>query len=1013
MTVHLHTRSSYSLLQSPIKIDDLIAFANAHEIKTLALTDYKSMHGVMHFNKECLKHGIKPIFGLELDIEIDQLLSKVLLIAKDVKGYFNLVALSSIISVQQQVLTIEALKKHLDGCFFIVYGEGGYFEHFFHNYQYEKGLKQLQSQIQDFIVAISYNDASYFKNHNQALKKVCQSYDVKTVALSKVYYLQEEDYSLYHVLNALRNNKTIHDQTLTSEKGRYFRLDKEMELLYDKDDLLYSDYLASQCHVELPKHITQLPKFPTKNHNSKEYLIELCKVGLRKRLDNQLRKDYVTRLKKELDVICSMGFEDYFLIVYDFIRYARSQKIYVGPGRGSAAGSLVAYCLGITHIDPIKYHLLFERFLNPKRISMPDIDVDFPDNRREEVIQYVIDKYGYEHIGHIVTFNTLACKQALKDVGRVLEIPLREMESITRVVPNTLKVTLTGAYQESSKFKQLIDSNKKYQELFRIALKLEGLPRHVSTHAAGIVISMKPLDQVIPIMKYDNMITTQYTMEYLEELGLIKMDFLGLRNLTIIDEIVGNIQKHHPFDLFHIDLHDKKTYEMIQKGDTLGVFQLESDGMVALLKKLKPEVFEDIACTIALFRPGPMQNIPLYLQHRQNKKDIEYLHKDLIPILKETYGIIVYQEQIMQISVKMANFSLAKADILRKAMSKKNYQEIESMKGSFIEGCVDNGYPLELAQELFDLILRFAEYGFNKSHSVAYGLISYQMAYLKANYPLFFYQSLLNSVIGSDIKTSEYIFQFKANGYQMLPPSINDSQAVYIIEQHALRFPLLAIKNVGNAVVTTLVTHRKEYGVFKDYFDFVVRASSLKINRKIIESLIDAGALDEFKIARCDMLASLEEALKYADLVKIQVDGQIQINMNLVSKPLLTKGVYDEVKTLNREKEVLGFYFSVHPIKKLRDKHHIQYPLLATLSTHFGYVNGFGHIVKVKQHRTKKGDLMAFVGINDESYEMDLVIMPNIYQKYSDCIQKGNYIVFSGKIEKEASCLVNKLLRIE
>ncbi|MDO5085691.1 MAG: PHP domain-containing protein, partial [Erysipelotrichaceae bacterium] len=341
MTVHLHTRSSYSLLQSPIKIDDLIAFAKKHEIKTLALTDYKSMHGVMHFNKECLKHGIKPIFGLELDIEIDQLLSKVLLIAKDVKGYFNLVALSSIISVQQQVLTIEDLKKHLDGCFFIVYGEGGYFEHFFHNHQYEKGFKQLESQVQDFIVAISYNDASYFKNHNQALKKVCQSYGVKTVALSKVYYLQEEDYSLYHVLNALRNNKTIHDQTLTSEKGRYFRLDKEMELLYDKDDLLYSDYLASQCHVELPKNITQLPKFPTKNHDSKAYLIELCKVGLMKRLDNQLRKDYVARLKKELDVICSMGFEDYYLIVYDFIRYARSQKIYVGPGRGSAAGSLV------------------------------------------------------------------------------------------------------------------------------------------------------------------------------------------------------------------------------------------------------------------------------------------------------------------------------------------------------------------------------------------------------------------------------------------------------------------------------------------------------------------------------------------------------------------------------------------------------------------------------------------------------------------------------------------------
>ena len=585
---------------------------------------------------------------------------------------------------------------------------------------------------------------------------------------------------------------------------RYFRSKEEMVELYDEDDLAASDKIAQMCHVEMkfPKAI--LPKFKNRyGMSSEEFLRRLCHKGLEKRMQYQkIPSVYEQRLRYELDVIISMGYADYFLIVWDFIRFAKTQDIYIGPGRGSAAGSLVAYCLGITHADPIRYHLLFERFLNPERVSMPDIDTDFPDDRRDEVIAYVHDLYGEHHVSHIITFNTLAAKQVLRDVGKAMQVAPRQIDLLCKLVPNRPKVTLQDAYQERVKFKQMINSGEQMRKLFAIALQLEGLPRHSSLHAAGIILSNEDISNVCPLIDVDEgMCATQFTMEYLEELGLIKMDFLGLRNLTIIDEIVHQINaKEKRLDIMHIPLDDAKTYQLIRSVDTVGVFQLESEGMKNLIRKMKPTCFEDIVATVALFRPGPMENIPRYLECRTHPEKVDYLHPDLKSILENTYGVMIYQEQVMQIAQTMAGFSLGKADNLRKAISKKKGKELQSLREDFVEGAKQKGYEESLAIRVYELIMKFANYGFNRSHSVAYGMIAYQMAYLKANAPLYFFTALLNSVIGSETKTSEYVFEARKRHIEILLPSVNQSSNQYEIEGNALRFPLVGIKGIGNAV---------------------------------------------------------------------------------------------------------------------------------------------------------------------------------------------------------------------
>lgn len=1015
MVTHLHVRSSFTLLQSTLKIKDIVQYAKQNSMNRIALVDKDIMYGAMSFYHACKNEGIKPIFGLEFDCVINDSVFQFIAYAKNDKGYKQLVKLSTLLNTQKETITLEILCQYEQDVLFTTAGDNDELQSYLLNDDKESMQSFLQickDTFSSFYVAISMNDSGLLKIKNALLKEVAKQLSIPTFALSRIYYGSQEEEEAYKVLCSIQQQKTLEDPTLSFSSKRFFRSSEQMQALYDADDLEMTQRIASMCNVEMRLEKMSLPVFKNKyDVDSKTYLRNLCKAGLEKRLQGNINEEYVNRLTYELDVITNMGFADYFLIVYDFIRFAKTQGIYVGPGRGSAAGSLVSYCLGITHVDPLVYGLLFERFLNPERISMPDVDIDFPDDRRQEVIDYVKEVYGDKHVAHIITFNTLAAKQVIRDVGRVLNIPIREVDMLTKMIPFAPKITLDYTFENVGRFKQTIMASKKYMHLYEIAKRLEGLPRHASTHAAGVVLAKEDIDEVCPLAKIEeDILSTQFTMEYLEDLGLIKMDFLGLRNLTIIDEVCRHVTRteNKPMDIMRIPLDDQKTFAIIQEADTMGVFQLESEGMKNLIRRMRPTQFEEIVAAIALFRPGPMENIPLYLENRKNAKNIDYLHPNLKPILENTYGVMIYQEQIMQVVQVMANFTLGKADILRKAISKKKSAELTALREEFIAGSLQNGYEETLANKVYDLIMKFAGYGFNRSHSVAYGLIAYQLAYLKANKPLSFFASLLNSVIGSEIKTSEYVFEARKRSIPILHPSINRSEADFQIEDNALRFSLLNIKNVGSAALHQLLEERQQRGEFIDFFDFVARISTRRISRKVIESLIDAGALDEYKIGRLSMKASLDDALRYATLVSIEEENQIKIDLNLVSKPSLTMAKEDARMLAENEKDVLGFYLSKHPISDIRMQFAGSQSLIE-LKDKKGFVKLVCFVERVKEHRTKNGDLMCFISASDETFKMDLVCMPNIYAKHKEDLQRGKYLYIEGKIDKPQSCLVNKV----
>ncbi|MDQ0362916.1 DNA polymerase III subunit alpha [Breznakia pachnodae] len=1019
MTTHLHVRSSYTLLNSTLRISDIINLAKNHNMKAVALCDKDVMHGAMAFYHACKKAGIKPIFGLEFVCSIEEQDVYLHAYAKDDIGYRMLLKLSSYINTHDSKITLEELRHFDEQMIFTTAGAHDYLRSLNtpeKRNELSEILLSLKNNFQEFYLAIAMNDSNFLKQQNASLKITAATLKIKTFAMSRIYFGRKEDEEAYKVLCAIDQQRTINDMSLNAESDRYFRSPEEMKQLYDEEDLAMSEKIADSCNVKMNINKVNLPVFKNRyDVDSQTYLTSLCKQGLKKRLDGKVTNEYAERLNYELSVIAKMGYADYFLIVYDFIRFAKSKDIYVGPGRGSAAGSLISYCLGITHVDPIQYDLLFERFLNPERISMPDIDVDFPDNRRDEVIEYVAQLYGRDHVAHIVTFGTLAAKQVLRDVGRVLGVSLSEVDMLSKMVPHVLKINLDSVYKTNKKFSEAIEAKKEFRRLFKIARQIEGLPRHISTHAAGIVLSDRDIDDVCPLIEIEeDLYSTQYTMDYLEELGLIKIDFLGLRNLTIIDEVCTHIKRHgQPIDIMKIPLDDSKTFKMLQDVDTVGVFQLESEGMKNLLRQMQVTDFEGIVAAIALFRPGPMENIPLYLKNKNNPSNIDYLHPSLKPLLETTYGVMIYQEQIMQVTQIMANFSLGKADILRKAISKKIPGELEKLQKDFIEGSIKNGYTKELAEKVYDLILKFAGYGFNRSHSVAYGLVAYQLAYLKANYPLSFFASVLNSVIGSETKSSEYIFEAKKRDIKVLPPDVNLSENEYVIDGNSLRFPLVGIKNIGTAMSLSLLKEREEHGLYSDFFDFVARANLMKITSKGIESLIDAGAMDSFKINRASLRASLEDAMRYASLVRVNDNGESQLNLDIVSKPPYVMAKEMSHERSFREKQVLGFYLSAHPITKLRESINKDVLGLIQLHNHKGFARLVGFIEKCKQHRTKNGEIMMFVVVSDETSKFDLVCMPNVYRMYQDILVRGNYIYAEGNIKDRPSCLVNKIEKLE
>ena len=1021
LSVHLHVRSAYTLLESTLTISKIIELTLRYGYRAVALTDRKVMHGAMAFYHACKQKGIKPIFGLEVTCEEEDVLYSFVVLAKNDEGYQSLLKLSTYLNTQKEKLTLQQLASYTKQCVVLTAGDQSSLE----TYLINEDMDQIKRYVTNchqlfpcFYVSIAANDSRLLRIKNALLKDICHELQIRTVALSRIYFGEQEDEESYKTLCAIQQGVSIYDKTLHYSPRRYYRTQEEMATLYDEDDLATTDEIANLCNVTFHFKKATLPSFKNKfDVSSAEYLTQLCYKGLAKRMHFQrIPQSYKERLDYELSVIIDMQYADYFLIVWDFIRFAKTQNIYIGPGRGSAAGSLVAYCLGITHADPMKYDLLFERFLNPDRISMPDIDTDFPDDRRDEVIQYVRSLYGEKRVAHIVTFNTLAAKQVLRDVGRAMQINARQVDMLCKQVPNLVKVTLKYAYDHNPRFKQMVESSKELRELFTTSLRLEGLPRHTSQHAAGIILSDEDIETVCPLIEVDDGVcATQFTMEYLEELGLIKMDFLGLRNLTIIDEIVQRINetREQKLDILHIPLDDEKTFRLIQDVDTVGVFQLESEGMKNLIRKMKPKNFEDIVATIALFRPGPMENIPEYLRRRESLEDIDYIHPVLKPILHNTYGIMIYQEQIMQIAQTLAGFSLAKADNLRKAISKKQEAELQQLEEDFITGAISLGYEEGLAHKVYDLIMKFANYGFNRSHSVAYGMLAYQMAFLKANAPLYFFSSLLDSVIGAETKTSEYVFEARKRNIKILLPDVNQSSDRYVIEDNALRYPFTGIKNIGYHVCNVIIEERRKKGKFEDLFDFVARVSTKKVNRKTVETLIYAGALDCFSMNRSSMLASLEDAFRYADLVKIEDENQITINFDLVSKPAPT--IVRENKSIRneKEKEVIGFYLSDHPIFELRQKMDASLKSLVVLGKHKGYVKFLCQIEKTKIHRTKNGDLMLFAVVLDETSKFDLVCMPNIYNLHGDILVKGNYVFVEGVIDRENSCLVKKLKKID
>lgn len=992
----MYIRSSFSLLESVIKIDELFKKAKDMGYLSLALVDH-NLNGSMTFYKQSLKYNIKSIFGLEINLNYKDNIYPVILYARDDIGFVNLMKLSSIINIDQNKLNLEIFNKYKDHTIVALDSSSNIFYKFNDN-----TLKELKDIFNEYYIGISnvfYEDQ---KRLNQKIKKSAKELNIKTFAMNKTYYLNQDDYESYKVIRAIGEKKLIDDKDLTDEIGHHLFSIEEMAHYYDDEDLIMSDYIASLCHVELNKKRTKLPKYECPNNvSSKEYLKALALRGLSIRLHNNVSNEYLKRLNYELNIILSMHFEDYFLIVYDFILYAKRNNIYVGPGRGSACASLVSYCLGITEIDPLKYGLIFERFLNPERISMPDIDVDFPDNRRDEVIDYVKNKYGKNHIAHIVTYGTLSARQVLRDVARVLNYP--KVDAMCKAIPNDLKITLNEAYQSSKYFRQRVDFDYDSRRLFELSLKLEGLPRHISTHAAGIVMSYNDLSEVVPLVRVEeDLYSCGYTMEHLEELGLIKMDFLGLRNLAIIAEIKDDINNYEDFNIRKIPLDDPKTFDLISNVNTLGIFQLESSGMQNLIRKLRPQTFEDIALTIALFRPGPMENIPAYLYNREHKNEIKYLHPILKDILKETDGIIVYQEQIMTIAKRMAGFSFSKADILRKAMSKKKYEELVKLEDDFIKGSLKNNIQYNVAKEVYALILKFANYGFNKAHSIAYARVAYEMAYLKANYPLFFYKALLNGSIGSSNKTYEYISECQKLNIKISGPSINLSNSTYYIEHNHLRMPLSIIKNVGSSSLKYIIEERNIHGEFKNFEDTVSRLKR-NCSTTVIESLIDAGAFDEFNYNRTTLKANLADALK-RDESFLGLDNPLfALKMNILKN--------DTKKQIINEKNVLGFNFSINPLLEYKKQYNYFTRSFNELIYDYSYVKGFGYVLSFKEYTNKNHEKMCFIKVGDDTAVIDLVVHSSLYLKYKEKLidVKGKYLYFEGNMQKEASCVIKKL----
>ncbi|MED1437143.1 DNA polymerase III subunit alpha [Aeribacillus composti] len=1012
--VHLQVKSAYSLLTSAAGLDKLVRYAKKTGQTALALTDHHVMYGAISFYKICKEHGIKPIFGLTATVIIKNEPYPFVLLAKNNSGYRNLLKLSSLLQTKfSKGLPLSFFKQYSRDLFVITPGRQGLIEQLLINGQIAeagKAVEFFQSMLDpnSFYISLQNHGLPEEQQLNEKIAELRETIKVPIVATNDVLYVEKDDAFAHRCLLAIKDGTTVEEQDAAFACEYYLKSPAEMinNFANFPDSIENTVRIASECHVEIELGKTKLPKYPFSGGlSSDDFLEQLCFEGLRKKVTSP-SDEYVKRLSYELSVIKKMNFSDYFLIVWDFMKYAHEKGIVTGPGRGSAAGSLVAYVLDITNVDPIRYNLLFERFLNPERVSMPDIDIDFPDTRRDEMIEYVARKYGKGHVAQIITFGTFAAKAAIRDVAKALGASNKEVDVLAKHIPSKLGITLREAFEQSAAFRNILHSMEKGKEIFETALKLEGLPRHVSTHAAGVVLSDHPLTEVIPIQNgHHDIYLTQYSMDFLEEIGLLKIDFLGLRNLTLIEDIKRLIERYEgtKLSVHFTNYDDEKTFSLLSEGNTTGVFQFESEGMRKVLQKLKPTNLEDLVAVNALYRPGPMENIPVYIERKHGRMPVEYLHKDLQPILEKTYGVIVYQEQIMEIAAKMAGFSLGEADLLRRAVGKKIKTILDENRNRFIIGCLKKGYDEKTANKVYDLIVKFANYGFNRSHAVAYSMIAYQLAYLKAHYPLYFMAALMSSIGGNQEKLAQYVREASEMGITILPPSIHKSGFSFLVENGSIRFGLASIKNVGIAAMKEIAKERKKKP-FEDLFDFCIRMSSKAVNRRTIEALIFSGAMDDFGQDRATLLASIDVALEHAELFKMDEKEQIVFPLDDLAA---IKPKYVEVEPftieekLKFEKETLGFYLSSHPIqpydsvlKQLGAVRLMDLSQWIEKKVHVG-----AYVTNVKAIRTKSGQAMAFLNISDQSGDVEAVLFPNEYAKFSGKIKEGNVYLLTGKPE--------------
>ena len=1060
--VHLHLHSEYSLLDGACRIKDIPKRAKELGQKAVALTDHGNMFGAVEFYKACKSEGIKPIIGCEVYLAPNSRHEKsrigtvsyyhLVLLAKNEIGYKNLSYLVSCGYTEgfymKPRIDLEILRSHSEGLIALSACLAGYIPSAIIAGDIEgakEHIKTMQSIFgkEDFYLELQSHGINDQEIVNSTILELSEQTGAEMVCTNDVHYLRKGDAYIQNVLMSVQMNVTLNSKSdkMFPTNEFYFKSEDEMRLNfgYVESAIQNTAKIADKCNFDFEFGVTKLPKYKLPPEiTSKQYLANLAYDGFEKRkslkqiefTDAHPESLYLERIDYELSVIDKMGYNDYFLIVWDFINFAKNQNIPVGPGRGSGAGSLVAYLLEITDVDSIKFDLLFERFLNIERVSMPDIDTDFCYERRDEVIEYVKKKYGSDHVAQIVTFGTMAAKAAIKDVGRVLEVPYNDVELVSKAIPKRLNITIQEALSESEELKALYHGNLKIRELIDTAMQIEGMPRHASTHAAGVVITDKPLVDYLPLSTNGGAVVTQYDMDTVANLGLLKFDFLALRYLTIISDTEKLIKKKDSsFRIDKIPLDDKQTYKYISSGRTEGVFQLESGGMKQTLMKLQPESIDDIIASIALYRPGPMDSIPAYIERKHDKSKISYKTPLVEPILKSTYGCIVYQEQVMQIFSKVANYSYGRADIVRRAMSKKKIDELLKEREIFIEGAISNGVSKDVATELFDEMESFAKYAFNKSHAAAYAVISYRTAYLKCKYPKEYYASLITSVLGNVGKIIEYIEECEKLGIKVLPPDVNHSDVNFSVEENSVRFGLLALKNVGRNFISAIVNERMQNGQFKDFDDFLYRLKGSDMNKRQLEALIKGGVFDSFGKTRLQLFAVYEDALNAMQRIsKSTQNGQLDI-MQFLSAEEVEETIpkidypepieFDIKDKLLYEREILGMCFSGHILDSY-SKHlnELSPSKLAEILNNPDIkdrtsVNVAGLVVQKTVKKTKNDENMAFVKLADSCGEIELVVFPKAYLKYSDQINTDNVIFVTGQIslsdEQEPKIIVNTI----